>query len=163
MTVDLPGRTSTDHDSPVCSEVELEAYITLKIKTGEYLVSIMEEEEIRHIGDDMWLLDTGATGPFTYDPPSLENCAECCRVLHCAGGNIFPIVGTGTLRVSLRSREGVVCVTLMNVGHVPGPSHHLLLLRRIADTGNKYIGTREGIRIVFAISDDSYSHLRIGS
>ena len=104
MTVDMPGRTSTDDDSPVCSEVELEAYITLKIKTGEYLVSIMEEEEIRHIGDDMWLLGTGATGPFTYDPPSLENCAEWCRVLHCVGGNIFPIVGTGTLRVSLRSR-----------------------------------------------------------
>ena len=104
MTVDMLGRTSTDDDSPVCSEVELEAYITLKIKTGEYLVSIMEEEEIRHIGDDMWLLGTGATGPFTYDPPSLENCAEWCRVLHCVGGDIFPIVGTGTLRVSLRSR-----------------------------------------------------------
>ena len=42
----------------------------------------------------------------------------------------------------------------MNVAHVPGLSHNLLSLRRIADAGNKYIGTREGIRIVFAKSGD---------
>ena len=42
----------------------------------------------------------------------------------------------------------------MNVAYVPGLSHHLLSLRRIADAGNKYIGTREGIRIVFAKSGD---------
>ena len=29
-----------------------------------------------------------------------------------------------------------------------------MLLRRIADTGNKYVGTQEGIRIVFAKSSD---------
>ena len=43
---------------------------------------------------------------------------------------------------------------LMNVAHVPGLSHPLLSLRRIADEGNKYIGTREGTRIVFAKSSD---------
>ncbi|CAN0386016.1 unnamed protein product, partial [Ascophyllum nodosum] len=106
------------------------------------------------MGDDLWLLDTGATGHCTDDPRSLENYAECSRVLRCAGGNSFPIVGTGTLRLSLRSGEGVVCVTLINVAHVPDLSHHLLSLRRIADAGNKYIGTREGIRIVFAKSGD---------
>ena len=42
----------------------------------------------------------------------------------------------------------------MNLAHVPGLSHHLMSLRRIADAGNKYIGTREGIRIVFAKSGD---------
>ena len=42
----------------------------------------------------------------------------------------------------------------MNVAHVPGLSRHLLSLRRIADAGNKYIGTREGIRVVFAKSGD---------
>ena len=42
----------------------------------------------------------------------------------------------------------------MNVAHVPGLSHHLLSLRHIADAGNKYIGTRKGIRIVFAKSGD---------
>ena len=65
-----------------------------------------------------------------------------------------PIVVTGSLRISLRSGEGVVCVALVNVAHIPGLSHHILSLRRIADAGNKYIGTREGIRIVFAKSGD---------
>ena len=54
-------------------------------------------------------------------------------VLRCAGGNTFPIVGTGTFRISLRSGDGVVCATLMNIAHVPGLFHHLLSLRRIAD------------------------------
>ena len=45
-------------------------------------------------------------------------------------------------------------MTLMNAAHVPGLSHHILSLRRIADAGNKHIGTREGIRIVFAKSGD---------
>ena len=76
----------------------------------------------------------------------------CSRVLRCAGGNTFPIVGTGTLRLSLRSGEGVVCVTLTNFAHVSGLFYHILLLRRMADGGNKYIGTREGIRVVFAKS-----------
>ena len=133
------------------------AYTTLEIKTGECLVSIVEEGGIRQMGDDLCLLHTGATGHFTYDPRLLENYAECSRVLRCAGGNTFPIAGTGTLRLSLRSGGGGgggVCVTLMNVPHVPGLSHHLLSLRRIADAGNKHIGTREGIRIVFAKSGD---------
>ena len=154
MAIDMLGRTSTDDDSPVCSEADLEAYATLEMKTGECLVSMMEEGGIRQIGDDMWLLDTGATGHFTYDPRLLENYVECSRVLRCAGGNTFPIVGTGTLCLSLRSGERVVCVTLMNVAHVLGLSHTLLSLRRIADAGNKYIGTRDGIRIVFAKSGD---------
>ena len=75
-------------------------------------------------------------------------------MLRCARGNTFPIVGTGILRLSLRYGEGVVCVTLVNVTHVPGLFHHLLSLRRIADARNKYIGTRESIRIVFATSGD---------
>ena len=140
MAVDILDRTSKDSDSDV------DAYTTLEIKTGEYLVSMMEEGGIRQMGDDLWFLDTGATGHFTHDPRLLENYAECSRVLRCAGGNLFPIVGTGTLRISLRSGEGVVRVTLMNVAHVPGLSHHLLSLRRIADAGNKCIGTRQGIR-----------------
>ena len=45
-------------------------------------------------------------------------------------------------------------MTLMNVAHVSGLSHHLLSLRRIADARNKYIVTLEGIRIVLTKSDD---------
>ena len=75
-------------------------------------------------------------------------------MLRCAGSNTFLIVGTATLRLSLGSGEGVVCVTLMNIAHVPGLSHHLLSLRRIADAVNKYVGTREDIQAVFAKSSD---------
>ena len=116
----------------MCPEADVEAYTTLEIKTGECLVSMVEAGGIRQMGDDMWLLDTGATGHFTYDPRSLENYGECSRVLRCAGGNTFPIVGTGTFRLSLRSGGGggVVCVTLMHVAHDPGLSHHLMSLRR---------------------------------
>ena len=38
MAIDKLGRTSTDDDSPVCSEADVEAYTTLEIKTGECLV-----------------------------------------------------------------------------------------------------------------------------
>ena len=145
MAVDMLSKKSTDDDSQVCPEADVEAYSTLEIKTGECLVSMMEEGGIRQMGDDLWLLDTGATDRFTHGPRLLENYAECSRVLRCAGGNTFPIVGTGTLRLSRRSGEGVVCVTLVNVAHVPGLSHHFLSLRRIADAGDKGIGTREGI------------------
>ena len=81
-----------DDESPVCSEADVEAYTTLEIKTGECLVSRMDERGIRQMADDLWLLDTGATGHFTYDPRLLENYAECSRVLRCAGGNTFSIV-----------------------------------------------------------------------
>ena len=34
MAVEMLGRRSTDNDSPVCSDVGLEAYTTLEIKTN---------------------------------------------------------------------------------------------------------------------------------
>ena len=154
MTVDILGRTSTDDDFLVCSEADVEAYTTLKNHDRRVFGFNDGEGGLRQMGADLWLLDTGATGHFTYDPRSIKNYAECSSVLCCAGGSTFPIVGTGTFRVFVRSGEGVVCVTLMNVEHVPGHSHHLLSLRHIADVGNKYIGTRKGIRIVFAKSGD---------
>ena len=62
MAVDILGRMSEDDDSDV------EAYTTLEIKTSECLGLMMEEGGIRQMGDDLWLLDTGAAGHFTYDP-----------------------------------------------------------------------------------------------
>ena len=90
MTVDMLGRTSTDDDSPVCSEAEVEAKIILGIKIGECLISMLEKGEIRQMGNDLYLLDTEATGHFAYDPCSLENYAELSRVLRYAGVNTFP-------------------------------------------------------------------------
>ena len=48
----------------------------------------------------------------------------------------------------------MVCVTLMDVAHISGLSHHLLSLRLIAEVANKYIGTRKSIRVVSAKSGD---------
>ena len=53
MAVDMLGRTSTDDDSLVCSEADVEVYTTLEIKTGECLVSMMEERRIRQMGDGL--------------------------------------------------------------------------------------------------------------
>ena len=36
-----------------------DTYTTLEIKTGECLVSMVEEGGIRQMGDDLWLLDQG--------------------------------------------------------------------------------------------------------
>ena len=41
MAIDLLGRSSTDDDSPVCCEADVEGYITLEMKTGECLGSLM--------------------------------------------------------------------------------------------------------------------------
>ena len=75
MAVDILGKTSKDDDSNV------EAYTTLEIKTDECLVSMMEEGGIRQMRDDLWLLDTGATGHFTHDPRLLMLSAVGCYVV----------------------------------------------------------------------------------
>ena len=49
MAIDMLGTKSTDDDSQVCSEADVEAYTTLEIKTGECLVSMMEEGGIRQM------------------------------------------------------------------------------------------------------------------
>ena len=93
------------------------------------------------------VLDTGASGHFSYDASQFRDYVECKRVLRCAGGNTYPIVGMGTLMLCFRPEGGVVRLRLENVAHVPGLSHHLFSLRRVADAGNTYTGSAEGIQI----------------
>ena len=133
MAVDMLGRMSTDDDSPVCSEADVEAYTTLEIKTGEYLVSMMEEVKIRQMGTICGFLSQRllVTLRMILDYLRMVLSAVGCYVVR--GGNTFPIVGISILRLSLRPEERVVCVTLMNVAHVLRLSHRLLSLRRIAD------------------------------
>ena len=64
-------------------------------------------------GDDMrigdhhlWLLDIGASGHFTYDASQFRDYVECKRVLRCAGGNTYPMVGMGTLILCFRPEGG---------------------------------------------------------
>ena len=51
MAIDMLGTKSTDDDSPVCSEADIKAYTNLEIKTGECLVSMVEEGAIRQMKD----------------------------------------------------------------------------------------------------------------
>ena len=53
VVVDMLSRASTDDDSPVYSEAEVEAFTTLEFETDECLVSMMEEGEIRQMWDDL--------------------------------------------------------------------------------------------------------------
>ena len=47
MAIGMLGKMSTDDDSTVYSEADVESYTTLEIKPGESLVSMMEEGGIR--------------------------------------------------------------------------------------------------------------------
>ena len=51
MAIDMLGTKSTDDDSSVCSEADVEAYTNLEIKTAECLVSMMEEGVIWQMRD----------------------------------------------------------------------------------------------------------------
>ena len=69
------------------------------------------------------------------------------RVLRCAGGSTYPIVGRGNLSLSFRSDGRDVTLRLLDVDHVPQIRHHLLSLTRVQNSGHTYIGSREGFRI----------------
>ena len=53
MAIDMLGRTSTDDESPVCPQADVEACTTLEIKTGECSVLMMEKGGIMLMGDDL--------------------------------------------------------------------------------------------------------------
>ena len=81
MAIDMLGTKSTDNDSPVCSGADVEAYITLEFKTGEHLVSMMEEGGIRHMRDylvtsrmilDYWRIMLGAAGCYVVQEVTLS-------------------------------------------------------------------------------------------
>ena len=59
MAVDMVGRTSTGDDSLVCSEAKVAVYTTLESKTGECLVVMMQEGELRHRGTICGFLTQG--------------------------------------------------------------------------------------------------------
>lgn len=69
------------------------------------------------------------------------------RVLHCAGGSTYPIVGRRHLSSSSRFDGQDVVVTLMDVDLVPNVHHHLLSFTRIQNNGHPYTASREGFRI----------------
>ncbi|CAM9920659.1 unnamed protein product, partial [Sphacelaria rigidula] len=76
-----------------------------------------------------WVLDTGATSHFSPGSSKMPDCRKYSgKVLRCAGGGIYPIVGRGKLTLSLRSDGRDAVLHLNNVDHVPCVRHHLLSL-----------------------------------
>ena len=90
-----------DDESAVESEAECEAFITLEGNTFECLLSYGDSEgsggQTQRVGDEMWLLDTEASGYFIYVSTKLVGKAEWNITLRYAGSATYPIVGTGSL------------------------------------------------------------------
>ncbi|CAM9911234.1 unnamed protein product [Sphacelaria rigidula] len=66
------------------------------------------------------------------------------RVLRCAGGGTYPIVGRGNLALSSRSDGRDIVLHLKNVDHAPCVRDHLLSLTRMSTAGHTYIGSSNG-------------------
>ncbi|CAM9757445.1 unnamed protein product, partial [Sphacelaria rigidula] len=77
-------------------------------------------------------IDTGATQHFPYDSYGMTEYRECKgRVLRCAGGSTYPIVGRGNSSLAFRSDGQDVILKVVDVDHIPGVRHHLLSLTRV--------------------------------
>ncbi|CAM9995170.1 unnamed protein product, partial [Sphacelaria rigidula] len=95
-----------------------------------------------------WIFDTGPTQHFSHDFHGMTGYRECKgRVLRCAGGSTYPIVGRGFLSLAFRSDGQDVTLKLMDVDHVPGVRHHLLSPTRVQNMGHTYAGFRAGFRV----------------
>ncbi|CAM9481085.1 unnamed protein product, partial [Sphacelaria rigidula] len=80
------------------------------------------------------VFDTGATQHFSHDSHGMTEYREWKgRVLRCAGGSTYPIVGRGNLSLAFRSDGQGVILKLVDADHVPGVRHHLLSLTRVVD------------------------------
>ena len=99
MAIDMLDTKPTDDDSPVCSEAGVEAYTILEINPGECLVSMMEEGEIKQMGDCL------VTLCMTLDYLRIMLSGVGCYVVQEVTLSQSR-VETGTLRIFLLSGEG---------------------------------------------------------
>ncbi|CAM9619252.1 unnamed protein product, partial [Sphacelaria rigidula] len=98
-------------------------------------------------GGEPWVLNTGDTSHFSPDSSKMTDYRKCGgRVLRCAGGGTYPIVGRGNLALSLRSDGRDIVLHLKNVHHAPCLRHHLLSLTRMSNAGHTFIGSSDGFR-----------------
>lgn len=74
-----------------------------------------------------------------------------CSMRTATGGH-FPIVGTGNRFVNVRSAGEVAPLRVLNVTHVPYPSHHLFSLPLVADAGSSHVENEKYITISLAKS-----------
>ena len=79
--------------------------------------------------------------------------------LRFTSGARYPIVGMGSFNIYLRSRGGGGTVQLLEVGHVPGLSYHLVSLRPNANAGNYVTGTSKSMTIkLSSMVTNSFPH-----
>ena len=111
----------TDDDFAVGSEAKCEAIPSLEDWTGECLLSHSDGGgrggEAQRVGNEMWLLDTDASGHFTHDWTKLVGYPKCNIILRYAGGAVYPSLGTGLLEIHPQSAGGVATARLLEVGH----------------------------------------------
>ncbi|CAM9817588.1 unnamed protein product, partial [Sphacelaria rigidula] len=94
------------------------------------------------------VLDTGATAHFSPDSSNRTDYRKCSgRVLRCAGGGTYPIVGRGNLALSLGSDGRDKALHSKNVDHATCVRPHLLSLTRMSNAGHTYIGSSDGSRV----------------
>ena len=100
----------TDDEFTVGPEAECETSTTLEDGTGECLMSYGDSgssgQQTQRVGDEMGLVDMGASGHFTYDVMKLVGYTKFNRTLRCAGGATYPFVGTGSLEIHLQLGDG---------------------------------------------------------
>ena len=72
------------------------------------------------------------------------NCRECKLKLRIADGSTRTIEGYGDINFVFRSGNGLVQVTLTNVGHVPDLRHHLFSLPTLVKHGHTFEGRSAG-------------------
>ncbi|CAM9731436.1 unnamed protein product, partial [Sphacelaria rigidula] len=142
-----------DSDSPsVCSVADGEAFTSLDTTingdTGEYALSVERGDDSQQGEGEPWVFDTGATQHFSHDSDGMTEYRECKgRVLWCAGGSTYPIVGRESLSLALRYDGQDVIQKLVDVDHVPDVRRHLFSLTRVQHMGYTCTGFRTGIRV----------------
>ncbi|CAM9780645.1 unnamed protein product [Sphacelaria rigidula] len=141
-----------DSDSfSVSSEVDGEASpldTTINGDTGGYALSVGQGGDRQQGEGEPWIFDTGITQHFSHDSHWRAEYRGCKgRVLRCAGGSTYPIVGRGNLSLAFRSDGQDVRLKLMHVDHVSDVRHHLLSLTKIQNMGHTYTGFRAGFGV----------------
>ncbi|CAM9512280.1 unnamed protein product, partial [Sphacelaria rigidula] len=139
------GAADDSDSSSVCSVADGEALTsldtTINDDTGDYALSVERGGDSQQDKGEPWVFDTGAIQHFSHDSHGMTEYRECKgRVLRCAGGSTFPIVGRGNLSLAFRSDGQDVILKLVDVDHVPGVRHHLLSLTRVEHMGHTYTG-----------------------
>ncbi|CAM9745032.1 unnamed protein product, partial [Sphacelaria rigidula] len=140
-------------DDSVCPDADAEAFTSLdmtvdEINVDEYVFATVKGDVEQSDGGEPWVLDTGATSHFSPASSKMTDYRKCSgRVLRCAGGGTYPIVGRRNLALYLRSYGRDMVLHVKNANHAPCVRHHLFSLTAMSNAGHTYIGSSNGFRV----------------